>query len=181
MQVNISGRHMTVTPPIKAYIEEKIAKVSRAVGSDELTIEIVLSHDKNPSIPSQNHVEITGSLRDYKLRVEEAAPDMYAAIDSATNRFERQTRKYKTRMLSRRQKGEEIFHSAPGDTEAELGPLGEIVRSKQFKTLRLSEDEAILHMEMLGHDFFMFILDATGESAVVYKRASGDYGLLRME
>lgn len=181
MQVKISGRHMAVTDPIRAYIEEKILKAEKVIDSDSLEIEVVVSHDKNPSIANQNHVEITGFSKGYRLRVEESAPDMYEAIDKATDRFERQGRKYKTRILARRHAKGEVSKTAPGEQEAELDSLGSIVRSKHIEKNRMTEDEAILRMEMLGHDFFMFILDPTGENAVVYKRQAGDYGLLRMD
>lgn len=190
MQVTISGRRLTITEPIRAYVEEKISKISKINDSDSLTIEVVLSHDRNPAIPNHNHVEITGFFRDYKLRVEEAAPDMYEAIDLAVDRFERQLRKYKTRLLSRRRSTAEVFKTAPGAQEmvTELDPvvtgeeaLGDVVRSKNISSERMTEDEAILQMEMLGHDFFMFILDESGENAVVYKRYAGDYGMIKMD
>lgn len=181
MQVKITGRHMVVTDPIRNYIEEKIAKSEKVIESDSLVIEVVISHDKNPSIANDNHVEITGFSKGYRLRVEESAPDMYEAIDLATDRFERQGRKYKTRILARRRAKGEVIKTAPGEVEADLEPLGSIVRSKQIEQNTMTEDEAILQMEMLGHDFFMFVLDPTGENAVVYRRHTGDYGLLRME
>lgn len=184
MQVKVSGRHMAVTEPIKSYIEEKIRKAEKVIDSDSLEIEIVISHDKNPSIPNQNHVEITGFSKGYRLRVEESAPDMYEAIDLATDRFERQGRKYKTRILARRHARGELSKATLEEVEEsfkELEPMGSVVRSKRIEQNPMTEDEAILRMEMLGHDFFMFVLDPTGEKAVVYRRAAGDYGLLRMD
>lgn len=191
MQVTISGRRLTVTQPIREYLEEKISKFTKLNDSENLMIEVVISHERNPSIPDHNHVEITGFFRDYKLRVEEAAPDMYAAIDLATDRFERRLRKYKTRLLARRRSPNEVFKTASGAEQlvTELEPLaieeqdslGGVVRVKSLTSDRLTEDEAILQMELLGHDFFMFVLEETGENAVVYKRHAGDYGMLRMD
>lgn len=184
MQVTISGRHLTVTPPIREYIEKKTSKFEKLNDSENFKVEVVVRHSRGISSPEQNHVEITGFFRDYKLRVEESSDDMYAAIDLATDRFERQLRKYKTRLLARRRTQEEVFKSAPGAEELELNPgeekLGSIVRKKEFAREMMSEDEAILRMEMLGHDFFLFVLEDTDENAVVYRRDAGDYGLLRM-
>lgn len=180
MEIRISGRHLTVTEPIRAYAEEKISKMSKVHDNDELIVEVVFSHDRNPSIPNHDHVEITGRMRDWVIRVEEAAPDMYAAIDVAAEALERQMRKYKTRMLARRRSDQAVFKSAPGATELEFEPLGDVVRDKQVEDLVLSVDEAILQMELVGHDFFMFKLIDTEEPAVVYRRAAGDYGMLRM-
>lgn len=180
MDITVSGRHLTVTEPIKAYAIEKISKISRIHDSEELHVEVVVSHDRNPAIPNHDHVEITGRLRDFVIRVEEAAPDMYAAIDVAAEALERQMAKFKTRILARRRTKDTMYKGAPGDSELMLEPLGELVREKQLGEVEFTVDEAILQMELVGHDFFMFRLQGTEESAVVYKRAAGDYGMLRM-
>lgn len=179
MQVIISGRHLTITPPIKEYIEKKTSKFEKINDSESFRVEVVVRHSRGISDPEQNHVEITGFFRDYKLRVEESADDMYAAIDLATDRFERQLRKYKTRLLARRRSQDEVFKSAPGTEELEP-ELGTVVRQKEVAKEEMTEDEAILQMEMLGHDFFLFVLEGTKENAVVYRRDAGDYGILRM-
>jgi len=175
---------MTVTTPIREYIEQKVSRVGKVHDSDELIFEVVISHDRNPAIPNHNHVEITGFMRDYTVRVEEAAPDMYEAIDIAVDRLENQLRKFKTRILARRRDRGEVFKTAPGTTQVTIefddAPVGEVVRDKQLESVSMSQDEAILHMELLGHDFFVFKLEGTEESAVVYRRAAGDYGMLRM-
>lgn len=182
MQLKISGRHMTVTQPIRDYAEEKLSKIpERLKRSDDLSIEMVIRQDKNPSIAQANHVEITGHILGHTLRVEEHGTDMYEAIDLAVARFERQARKYKTRLLSKRRERGEVYKTASGEEEAALGPAGDIVRSKTFADEILTEDEAIVRMELIGHDFFLFRLDPTGEYAAVYRRSSGDYGLLRMQ
>lgn len=180
MDITVSGRHLTVTEAIKSYAIEKISKISRIHDSEELHVEVVLSHDRNPAIPNHDHVEITGRLRDFVIRVEEAAPDMYEAIDIASEALERQMAKFKTRILARRRTKDTMYKGAPGDSELKLEPLGELVREKQLGEVELTVDEAILQMELVGHDFFMFRLQGTEESAVVYKRAAGDYGMLRM-
>lgn len=177
---------MSVTQPIREYIEKKVDKFTKINDAEDFKVEVEISYSRNPSNPNQNHVEITGYFRDNILRVEETSDDMYAAIDLATDRFERQMRKYKTRMLARRRSQEAIFKSAPGAVEEvieiEEDPVhGEVVRTKILESRPMTEDEAILQMEMLGHDFFMFVERGTGEKAVIYKRAAGDYGLLRID
>lgn len=183
MQVTISGRHMTVTQPIKDYIEKKTSKFEKINDSESFRVEVVVGHSRGISSPEQNQVEITGFFRDYKLRVEESSDDMYAAIDLATDRFERQLRRYKTRLLARRRSQDEIFKGAGGTAELDAADdlqLGSVVRQKEVEKEEMTEDEAILAMEMVGHDFFLFVLKDTKENAVVYKRVDGDYGLLRM-
>lgn len=183
MQITITGRHLTVTEPLHDYIMEKISKIGKVHDSDELRVEVAISHDRNPSIPNHDHVEITGFMRDYTIRVEEAAPDMYTAIDLASEALETQMRKFKTRILARRRHRGDVFKSAAGATEMMIDapePVGTVVREKKMEAQIMSEDEAILQMELLGHDFFVFMLEGTNDSAVVYKRDAGDYGMLRM-
>lgn len=183
MQVTISGRHITVTQPIREYIEKKTSKFLKINDSESFTVEVVVSHSRGVASPEQNQVEITGFFRDYKLRVEESSDDLYAAIDLATDRFERQLRRYKTRLLARRRSQDEVFKTAAGVSELEEGIVddhGTVVRKKEVAKHEMTEDEAILQMEMLDHDFFLFVLKDTKENAVVYRRVDGDYGLLRM-
>lgn len=193
MNISISGRRMTVTDPIREYVTNKVSRVGKIWDSELLNVDAVLSHDRNPSIPKHNHVEITGFVGDFTVRVEEAAPDMYEAVDLAVERFESQIRKFKNRILARR-RGETHERTIPGTTDVVLGAeaavadvavdeapdLGTVVRTKNLPVETMSEDEAILRMEMLGHDFYMFQLVETDEPAVIYRRAAGDYGLLRM-
>lgn len=194
MNINISGRRLSVTNPIRDYATEKVSRVGKIWDSELLNVDVVLSHDRNPSIPKHNHVEITGFVGGFTVRVEEAAPDMYEAIDLAVERFESQIRKFKNRILAARRRGETHERTIPGTTDVVLGDggvvaepaptdevdLGTVVRTKSLPTESMSEDEAIMRMEMLGHDFYMFKLDESDEPAVVYRRAAGDYGLLRM-
>lgn len=198
MNISISGRRMTVTDPIRDYATTKVSRVGKIWDSELLNVDVVLSHDRNPSIPKHNHVEITGFMGGFTVRVEEAAPDMYEAVDLAVERFESQIRKFKNRILAKR-RGETHERTIPGTTDVVLGSqaasadgaleggaveeapeLGSVVRTKSLPAESMSEDEAILRMEMLGHDFYMFQLTETDEPAVVYRRAAGDYGLLRM-
>ena len=189
MNISISGRRMTVTDPIRDYATTKVSRVGKIWDSELLNVDIVLSHDRNPSIPKHNHVEITGFVGGFTVRVEEAAPDMYEAIDLAVERFESQIRTFKNRILARRRTDSHV-RTVPGtidlviggDDEPDAAPdeLGTVVRSKSLPVESMSEDEAILRMEMLAHDFYMFQLADSNEPAVVYRRDAGDYGLLRM-
>lgn len=196
MNITISGRHMSVTEPIREYITTKLPRVGRLLDSEEFGVDVVVSHDRNPSIPNHNHIEITGVFRGFTVRVEEAAPDMYEAIDLAVERFESQLRTLKSRLISRRHpRGAAAmpvgiaFNAVPvaSDTDAEgstsdleVSPLGTVVRHKSVPEAAMSQDEAILQLEMLGHDFFVFRHVDSGDTAVVYRRDAGDYGMIRM-
>ena len=202
MNITISGRHMSVTEPIREYVTSKLPRVGRLLDSEEFGVDVVVSHDRNPSIPNHNHIEITGVFRGFTVRVEEAAPDMYEAIDLAVERFESQLRTLKSRLISRRHPrgtaampvgvafgaveesigtadGSEAVEGATG-ADKEIGPLGTVVRHKSVPEAAMSQDEAILQLEMLGHDFFVFRHIDSGDTAVVYRRDAGDYGMIRM-
>ena len=107
---------------------------------------------------------------------------MYTSIDSCVERIERQFTKYKTR-IQRRLQGPKIGELAPPAQEAEEGKAlaPRIVRTKRFPFKPMDVDEAIMQMELLGHDFFVFVNAATEETNVVYKRRDGNYGVIEPE
>ena len=181
---------MSVSEPIRDYVTSKLPRVGRLLDSEDFDVDVVISHDRNPSIPNHNHIEITGVFRGYVVRVEEAAPDMYEAIDLAAERFESQLRTLKSRLISRRHArgtvgapvadAADLVEDTPEHEADEFAPLGTVVRNKSVAGTPMSQDEAILQLEMLGHDFFVFRHDESGETAVVYRRDAGDYGMIRM-
>ncbi len=181
MQINVTGRHMDVTPAIRTYAEEKVGRVAKIHDRDDMTVEVTLSVEKNPSNKNKAIAEVTAFMKGAIVRAEEAAPDMYAAIDLVSEKLERQMRKYKTRLRDHR-KGERV-KTAPGDTplpEDVLPELdmGEVVRTKTIELTPMSADDAILQLELLGHDFYVFEAIETGDVNVLYRRTNGDFGLI---
>ncbi|TLN06073.1 ribosome-associated translation inhibitor RaiA, partial [bacterium] len=131
--------------------------------------------------------EVTARTKGTVIRAEEAAPSMYEAIDLVSEKLEKQVRKYKTRVLDRHNgKGHkhiEIVKTAPGDAqvkEPEL-PAAAVVKTKNVDLKPMSEDEAILQLELLGHDFMLFESAETDLVSVIYRRNDGDYGVLQPE
>lgn len=184
MQIEVSGRRMPVTGALRDYAEEKVRKVARVHDRDDLFIEVVLHVEKNPSNRNRDVAEVTAHMKGMVVRAEEAAPDMYAAIDLVSEKLERQMRKFKTKLLHKRagRGAVEVVHTAPGN-EVPL-PVEEveepkIVRTKNVDAKPMTEDEAILQMELLGHDFFMFTHADDMLVSVVYRRNNGDYGLIQ--
>ena len=189
MQIQVVGRHMPVTDAIKQYVEEKVGKVARTLDRDELRVEVRLHVEKNPEIENRQVAEITAFIGGRVVRAEESATDMYAAIDMASDKFDRQIKKYKGRLTDRHNgRGHhvpEIVKTAPGDeqvgTAAAAEDIGSVVRTKTIELAPMTEDEAILQLELLGHDFLMYNCADTGAVNVLYRRHDGDFGILRPE
>lgn len=184
MQVTVKGRHMGVTEPIREYANDKIGRLSKIVDQETMTAEVVLHVEKNPSIANKDVAEITVHMKRAVVRAEESAPDMYAAIDLAAEKLERQLRKYKTRLVDRRSAKSPVVKTAAGDiqipTPVEEDEVG-IIRTKVVDAKPMSEEEAILQLELLGHDFFVFTHAETDAINVLYRRNDGNYGLIQTQ
>ena len=166
MKVAIRGKNIEVTDALRAYIEKRLSKLTRYF-DDELDAQAVLSVVKDKST-----VELTCFVNKIVLRGVETNDDMYAAIDLVIDKIVRQIHKHKTR-LAKRFKKQEAFHpealAAPVEEEAI-----EVVRP-------MDVEEAILQMNLIGHDFFMFFNAETEAMNVVYRRHDGFYGLIEPE
>ncbi|MDJ1111120.1 MULTISPECIES: ribosome hibernation-promoting factor, HPF/YfiA family [Macrococcus] len=175
----IHGDNITVTDAIRNYIEEKLSKLERYftnVPEANAHVKIKTYQD------GKSKVEVTIPLKNVTLRAEERHNDLYAAVDLIVEKLERQMRKHKTKVNRKfREKGVEndIFPVLPGtEPEEEKGDEIEIIRSKQFDLKPMDAEEAVLQMNMLGHDFFIFNDGETNETNIVYKRKDGKYGLI---
>lgn len=182
MQIKVAGRHMGVTDAIRDYAIEKISRVGKIHDRDEMQIEVTLHVEKNPSVKNRDVAEVTARTKGMVVRAEEAAPDMYAAIDLVADKLERQMRKFKGRLTDHRN-GKTIVRTAD-DKPIDVAPVEElpvasIVRTKTVDAKPMSEDEAILQMELLGHDFFVFRHAESDDINVLYRRHDGDFGLIQ--
>ncbi len=182
MQIKVVGRHMSVTEPVRAYAEEKIGKIAKIHDRDDMQVDVVLHVEKNPANKNRDVAEVTARMKGIVVRAEEAAPDMYAAIDLVSEKLERQMRKYKTKLVSRRN-GKTAVKTASGDMELPPTDLefeeGQLVRTKVIDAKPMTEDEAILQLELLGHDFFVYTDAESAMVNVLYRRKDGDYGLIQ--
>jgi len=178
MKITITGRKVNLRDSFKERVNKKLTKFDKVFGDDaEATVTVTLEKDRKT-------VEITVRSKGYIYRAEETSSDMDDALDSAVDHLSRQMRKNKTK-LSKRIKADsaaQIF--AP--IEEEGGAVDEeldfqIVRSKKFAVMPMSIEEAILQMNMLGHQFYMFRNDFSNEINVVYRRKDGNYGLIEPE
>ncbi len=171
MKITITGRQMNVYEEMKLLIEKKLAKFEKFFpGEGEATATLSCKHN-------QKFIEITISAAGTLFRSEVGAESFRDALDDAITNIERQIRKNKTKLAKKLR--ENVFipyaEEAYDDTVAEEE---EIIRTKTFPSKPMSPDEAILQMNLLGHQFFVFNDDQTNATCVVYKRHNGGYGLL---
>lgn len=174
MKFIIRGQKLEVTDAIKNYIEEKIGRLDKYFENpEELTATVVVRVRGKEQI-----VEVTIPSKKVILRAEESNEDLYASIDLVSDKLERQIRKNKTKIRSK--KAKPTFESFIVDFEVEKEEENEnlIVKRKELDTKPMSEEEAVLQMELVGHPFFIFKNASTDNVSVVYKRKDGNYGII---
>lgn len=180
MNIIIKGRHMAVTEPIRAYAEEKIGRVAKILDGDHIKAEVELYVEKNPSIEKSQIAEVTVWTKGPVIRAKEAETDMYAALDLVSEKLERQFRKYHGKIVDRHTGKGAFAPTAPTPVEELEEELVEpsIVKTKAVELKPMTAEEAILQMELLGHDFFVFSSAESEAVSVLYRRNDGDYGLI---
>lgn len=187
MSITVTGRKMPVTEALRQYAEEKIGNSMKVMDIDPLIAEVVLFVEKNPANPRPAVCEVTLRTKGHIIRVEESEKDMYAAIDVAAAKVLRQMRKYKTRVVDRKVRAgaEKIAADPIPATGASLDELmeelsdDEVVRVKEIEFEPLTEEEALVKIDLLGHDFFAYTDRDSNLVNVLYRRDDGGYGLLK--
>lgn len=173
MKFNIHGKKVEITDSIKSYIEEKIGKLNKYLSNpDDITAKVLVRISGREQI-----VEVTIPIQKIVLRCEERHEDLYAAIDKVSDKLERQIRKNKTRMQKRISKNEIIGFDLNFEDSKEEDEHT-IVKRKEIEMKPMSEEEAILQMNLIGHEFFVFTNVETGNVDVLYIRKDGNYGII---
>ena len=174
MKYIFTGKGMEVTDTLKARVEKKLGKFERYF-RDEPEVTVRFKLQKGARII----VEITVVVGGLILRAEECSNDMYLSIDRAVDKLESQIRRYRTKLDKRIRASElePVAEAAPEYEEASY----DVVRTKRFAVKPMSVEDAITQMELLGHDFFLFLNEANSELNVLYRRVDGSYGLLQPE
>ncbi|MDO4431854.1 MAG: ribosome-associated translation inhibitor RaiA [Aerococcaceae bacterium] len=177
---NVRGENIEVTKAIRDYAEKKVGKLERFFDeAPDATayVNVKVYHDKTAK------AEVTIPLPFLVLRAEETTADLYASIDLVVDKLERQVRKYKTK-IHRKSRESGFEGLAPTVSEPVHEPEEtdlEIVRAKRVGLKPMGSEEAVLQMNMLGHDFFVYIDAETEEINVVYRRKDGRYGLIETD
>jgi len=175
MEVTITGKNLTVSDWLHEFVETKLNRLDRYLpGIEEARVE--LSAEKAKNANQRQRAQITLRRGSIILRTEERSADMFAAVNSAMEKMQRQIDRYKGRRWERKAPPE-----PQPDELAEEEVQHRIVRSKRFAMLPMTPDEATDQMELLGHDFFVFFNTDEDEINVLYRRKDGDYGLLQPE
>ena len=189
MSITVAGRRMPVTDALREYAEEKIGSSMKVMDISPLDAEIVLFVEKNPANPRPAVCEVTLRTKGHIIRVEESEEDMYAAIDVAAAKVVRQLRKFKTKVLDRKLRAAgEAPVVAPVAQELDVESLmeelsadDEVVRVKEISFEPLTVEEALVKIDLLGHDFFAYTDRDTNLVNVLYRRDDGGYGLLKQK
>ena len=176
MAIVVRGKNIDITPALRDYVEKRIGKITKYF--DQLgEITAVLTVEKGRHI-----VEVTVPVSGMLLRGEEATADMYTSIDLVIEKIERQIEKYKTKLARKFRsaggfRGELITAAAPVDASDEF----KLVKTKRFAVKPMAVEEAVLQMNLIHHDFYVFTNADTEEVNVIYRRKDGNYGLIEPE
>lgn len=174
MRFTIIGKNIEISPSLRKAIETKIGKLERYFTQD------TEAHVMLSTLRGRQKIEVTIPVKGGIIRAEEASSDMYASIDLVEEAIERQLKKYKNKIIDRRQSGgnfQQAFLEEEVPEEEEI----RIVRSKKFDIKPMYPEDACVQMELLGHSFYVFINAETDQVNVVYKRKGDSYGLIEPE
>ncbi|MGO4888825.1 ribosome hibernation-promoting factor, HPF/YfiA family [Anaerobacillus sp. MEB173] len=180
MNYNIRGENIEITPALRNYVEKKVGKLERYF-DDTPTSDVNV---RMQVLNNQHIIEVTIPMAQLLLRAEETHTDMYAAIDLVVEKLERQIRKHKTKVNRKFRQEGSLKYMFRNDVEPEATfdeDEIEVVRTKRFNLKPMDAEEAILQMDMLGHNFFVFSNAVNGDTNVVYRRKDGRYGLIEPE
>lgn len=178
MKIKIFGKNIEVTPGIKSAVEDKLGKLEKYF-VQEVDVDVTLSVNKN-----EQKVEVTIPVKGGIIRAEEISDDMYASIDMVEETIERQLVKYKKKLVDKKKSYKDNFTAEFIDSDYEEEDIEDaikIVRTKRFGIKPMDPEEACIQMELLGHNFFVFLNAQTEEVNVVYKRKGDTYGLIEPE
>jgi putative sigma-54 modulation protein len=174
VRLQVKGKNVELSPALKDYAQKKLGKLEKHL-NDAARVELELAAERNPSIGASQIAEATIWTKGPVLRARESSPDMKASIDMLVDKLERQA----SRLRAKRRRGAsrnhgEAFDARPSAEREE--PM--IVKTKQFAVKPMSAEEAVLQLELIGHDFFVFQNAETGDVNVLYRRRDGRYGLI---
>jgi len=179
VKIDLAARNLEVTEDLREYITKKLSKIEKYFAKN-VVAQVVLSAERERQI-----AEITLPLDGLVVRSQEATDDIYASVNLAVDKIERRIERYRARFLRRKREGRAQVRSVgaaePVQLAEESGPEPRLVKVKRFAIKPMTVDEAILQMNLLGHDFFVFTNGETEQVNVLYRRKDGNYGLIEPE
>lgn len=174
MRITISGKNIEITEGLRQAVEEKLSKLERYF-TPETDVTVTLSVEKE-----RQKIEVTIPVKGSIIRSEQVSNDMYVSIDLVEEVIERQLKKYKNKIIDRKQSAvnfQKEFIEKEIEDEDEVA----IIRTKRFGMKPMYPEDACVQMELLGHNFFVFQNAETEQVNVVYKRKGNTYGLIEPE
>ena len=174
MKFVIIGRNIEVTPGLKSAVEDKLGKLEKYFNEDT-EIHVALSVEKE-----RQKIEVTIPVKGSIIRSEQVSSDMYVSIDLVEEIIERQLKKYKNKIIEKQQDAVSFSKMYVENDYADDEEI-KIIRSKKFETKPMYPEDACVQMELLGHNFYVFINAETDQVNVVYKRKGDTYGLIEPE
>ena len=182
MELRITGKNVDITPPVRTYVEKKLARLGSHF-SAVTDCEVVLSEEKTKSLFNRFVVEITANAKGTILRAEERGNDLFKAIDVTAKVMKRQVDRYKEKLYERNRglsSGKAQAIQLASETISEEDSSG-VVKTKRHTIKPMSASEAREQMELLGHDFYLFLNSSSQELNVIYRRRDGDFGIIEPE
>ncbi|GAA3532068.1 ribosomal subunit interface protein [Aeromicrobium flavum] len=203
MEIVVTGRNSEISERFRSHVAEKLQRVEKFDGRQRINrVEVEVTHETNPRQPdTAARVEMTLRSRGPAVRVEATSTDQHSALDAAVDKLENRLRKIVDRKRSHRDKHRpdsieaatadlpvadfETWEAEESDTR-KVGPLevqGDgplVVREKEHTSAAMTLDQALYEMELVGHDFFLFVEKDSMKPSVVYRRKGYDYGVIRL-
>ncbi len=177
MELNIRGDKVTVTKAIKDYVTDKLSRLDKYFDHDKNIKTVVIIRVRN----GEQIIEVTVPTNKFTLRAEEKHTDLYAAIDLVVDKLERQIRKNKTKLSNKYKNIIQLDINTDFEVNADEEEDVKIIKRKNIDTKPMDEEEAILQMELLNHDFFVFKNVDEECVSVIYKRKTSDYGIINVK
>ena len=175
MRYTIVGRNIEVTPGLKKAVEEKIGKLDRYFTPDtEVNVTMSVQRERQS-------IEVTIPIKGTIIRAEESSSDMYVSIDLVEEVIERQIHRYRKKLIDKKQSALSFSQAFMEEEDEHPEEDIRIVKTKKFAIKPIDPEEACLQMEMLGHNFYVFLNADTDQVNVVYRRKNGTYGLIEPE
>jgi len=177
VRLQVKGKNVEVTDSLYRYAEEKLGKLDRHL-NDATRLELELAVERNPSIADRQVAEATVWTKGPILRARESSDDMRASIDLLFEKLERQVKRYREKR--QRKQSARNTHPLGEEVRPVVADEGDpvIVKTKQFAVKPMTAEEAVLQLELIGHDFFVFRNVESEDVNVVYRRRDGNYGLI---
>jgi putative sigma-54 modulation protein len=186
MQITITGRNIEINDTLRSYVEKKIGRLDRYL-PNIIDGRVELEKDEGARAAEDRQVaQVTLRTKNAVLRAEEASNDIFASIDAVVDKMQRQADRYKNKRRSKRiDEAQQIEAATALLEEVETDEAEEdrpaVSRVKRFQMIPMDEEEAIAQMELLGHDFYVFFNMNQNQINVLYRRRSGQYGLIQPE